>query len=158
MTVLPPPAPGCVSCAARDVVIAEQGRLLDEQAAAIGELRADLVALAEEVRDLRRKLGRSSGNSLMAPSADDLPGRSAPGPGPGRGRDRNRKPGGQPGSKGAHLEWNPDPDDTVPHSPCDRYAIRGYISTAAKHGVSVLTAIRDALAGQPWMPPIPEPP
>ena len=40
----------------------------------------------------------------------------------------------------------------------DRYAIRGYISTAAKHGASVLTAIRDALEGSPWMPPIPGPP
>ena len=36
-----------------------------------------------------------------------------------------------------------------------RYAIRGYISTAAKHGVSVFTALRDALTGNPWMPPIP---
>src|SRR5450631_4913156 len=40
----------------------------------------------------------------------------------------------------------------------NRYAVRGYISTAAKHGTSVLTAIRDALAGNPWMPPIPTPP
>jgi len=40
----------------------------------------------------------------------------------------------------------------------DRYAIRGYISTAAKHGAHVLTAIHNALAGNPWMPPIPEPP
>jgi hypothetical protein len=37
----------------------------------------------------------------------------------------------------------------------DRYAIRGYASTAAKHGTAVFTAIRDALAGNPWMPPIP---
>jgi hypothetical protein len=36
-----------------------------------------------------------------------------------------------------------------------RYALRGYISTAAKHGVSVFTALRHALAGNPWMPPIP---
>jgi transposase len=35
----------------------------------------------------------------------------------------------------------------------DRYAIRGYCSTAAKHGHSVFTAIRDALAGNPWTPP-----
>jgi hypothetical protein len=39
-----------------------------------------------------------------------------------------------------------------------RYAIRGYISTAAKHGAGVLTALHDALLGQPWMPPIPDPP
>jgi hypothetical protein len=32
----------------------------------------------------------------------------------------------------------------------DRYAIRGYISTVAKHGAHVLTAIHDAaLAGNP---------
>ena len=37
----------------------------------------------------------------------------------------------------------------------DRYAIRSYASTAAKHGIAVFTAIRDALAGNPWMPPIP---
>ena len=37
----------------------------------------------------------------------------------------------------------------------NRYAIRGYISTAAKHGTDVMTAIRDALTGNPWMPPIP---
>jgi transposase len=35
-----------------------------------------------------------------------------------------------------------------------RYAVRGYISTAAKHGISVFTALRDALSGNPWMPPI----
>jgi hypothetical protein len=39
-----------------------------------------------------------------------------------------------------------------------RYAIRGYLSTAARHGISVLTALRDALEGRPWMPPIPDPP
>jgi transposase len=36
-----------------------------------------------------------------------------------------------------------------------RYAIRGYISTATKHGISVFTALRDALTGNPRMPPIP---
>jgi transposase len=37
----------------------------------------------------------------------------------------------------------------------DRYAIRGYASTAAKHGTAVFTAIRNALAGNPWIPPNP---
>ena len=40
----------------------------------------------------------------------------------------------------------------------DRYAIRGYLFTVAKHGAHVLTPLRDALAGNPWMPPIPDPP
>ncbi len=39
-----------------------------------------------------------------------------------------------------------------------RYAIRGYISTAAKHGENMLTVLRDAITGKPWMPPIPDPP
>ncbi len=38
----------------------------------------------------------------------------------------------------------------------DRYAVRGYASTAVKHRRDALTAIRDALAGNPWMPPAPE--
>jgi hypothetical protein len=116
-------------------VIAEQARLLEEQAAAIGELRADVVALAAEVRDLKRKMGRNSGNSSMAPSADDLPGRKAPVPKPKRGRG-GRKPGGQPGRDGAHLEWSPDPDDTVPHFPRGECACGADLASAADLGVA----------------------
>jgi transposase len=36
-----------------------------------------------------------------------------------------------------------------------RYAIRGYLSTAAKHGIN---ALGGALEGRPRMPPIPDPP
>jgi hypothetical protein len=71
MAVLPHAAPDCASCAARDAVIAEQ-------AVAIEELRSDVVALAAQVAELRRRLGRNSGNSSMAPSADDLPGHAPP--------------------------------------------------------------------------------
>lgn len=39
-----------------------------------------------------------------------------------------------------------------------RYAIRSYLSTAAKHRINALTALRDGLEGHPWMPPIPNPP
>ena len=37
----------------------------------------------------------------------------------------------------------------------NRYAIRGNLNTARKHGADIMYAIRDALAGNPWMPPIP---
>ena len=33
--------------------------------------------------------------------------------------------------------------------------VRGSISTARKHGVNVLTALRDAITGNPWRPPVP---
>ena len=33
--------------------------------------------------------------------------------------------------------------------------IRSYLDSAAAHGVTVLEAIRDALAGKPWLPPLP---
>lgn len=38
-----------------------------------------------------------------------------------------------------------------------RYAIRGYISTVSKHGTDVMTAIRDAILGRPWTPPVAAP-
>jgi hypothetical protein len=34
-----------------------------------------------------------------------------------------------------------------------RLTIRGYISTAAKHGINVLQALLMAITGQPWIPP-----
>ena len=39
----------------------------------------------------------------------------------------------------------------------DRYTILGYISTATKHGIDKITALRDALTGRPWMPALPAP-
>jgi hypothetical protein len=39
----------------------------------------------------------------------------------------------------------------------DRLTIRGYISTAAKHRVDIMTALRDAMTHNPWTPPIPAP-
>jgi hypothetical protein len=39
----------------------------------------------------------------------------------------------------------------------DRLDIRSYIDTMRKHGVDVLTGIRDALTGNPWRPPLSAP-
>jgi transposase len=39
----------------------------------------------------------------------------------------------------------------------DRYRIRGYLSTAAKHGHNMMDALHDALLDHPWTPPAPAP-
>jgi transposase len=39
----------------------------------------------------------------------------------------------------------------------DRYRIRGYLSTTAKHGHNMMDALRDAILGRPWIPPDPAP-
>jgi transposase len=39
----------------------------------------------------------------------------------------------------------------------DRYRIRGYLSTAIKHGHNAMDALREAILGRPWMPPHPVP-
>lgn len=39
----------------------------------------------------------------------------------------------------------------------DRYRIRGYLSTAAKHGHNMIDALREAILGRPWIPPQPAP-
>ena len=32
--------------------------------------------------------------------------------------------------------------------------VRGYISTVRKHGDNILDALRDAITGNPWKPPV----
>jgi transposase len=39
----------------------------------------------------------------------------------------------------------------------DRLDIRSYLDTARKCGVNVMTALRDAICGTPWTPPLPPP-
>jgi hypothetical protein len=39
----------------------------------------------------------------------------------------------------------------------DRYKIRGYASTATKHDLNMITVLRDALLGRPWIPELPAP-
>jgi transposase len=135
MAVLPPAAPDCTSCAARDAVIAEQ-------AAAVEELRADVVALAAQVAELQRRLGRNSGNSSMAPSADDLPGRTPPSAKPKRGKGR-RKPGKQPGAPGSHLAWSASPDERVPHFPRGACGCGAALEDGADLGVAASHQIVD---------------
>ena len=63
----------------------------------LGALEAELVSLREENAELRRPLGRHSGNSGQPPSQD---GPSAPPRRRSRHRSRVRRPGGQPGHAG----------------------------------------------------------
>jgi hypothetical protein len=116
--------------------------VIAEQAAAIEELRADVVALAAEVRDLRRRLGRNSGNSSMAPSADDLPGRTPPSAKPKRGKG-GRRPGKQPGAPGSHLAWSASPDETVPHFPVGACGCGADLAAAADLGVAASHQVVD---------------
>ncbi|MGH3124514.1 MAG: IS66 family transposase [Streptosporangiaceae bacterium] len=135
MAALPPPAPDCASCAARDAVIAEQQE-------AITGLRSDVAAQAARIAELRaaverleRLVSRNSGNSSMPPSADDLPGRTPPSQ-PKRDKKAGRKPGGQPGSKGSHLAWSAGPDDTVDHFPAGACGCGADLAGAADLGVA----------------------
>jgi transposase len=85
--------------------------LVVKQAALIGELRA-------EVAELKRRLAQNSRNSSRPPSSDGL----AKPPAPKSLRRRSgRKPGGQPGHEGRHLERVEQPDEVIVHVPdaCD---------------------------------------
>jgi hypothetical protein len=79
------------------------------------ELQSQVDDLAERLAKLERKLSRNSGNSGMAPSSDDLPGRTAPEPKPKP--VKGRKPGKQKGAPGAHLPWSENPHETRPLYP-----------------------------------------
>jgi hypothetical protein len=80
------------------------------------ELAVQVTDLAERLAKLERAVSRNSGNSSMPPSADDLPGKTAPEPGPKRG-DGKKRQGKQPGAPGAHLAWSQDPDKKEPLFP-----------------------------------------
>jgi transposase len=90
---------------------AENAELKGENA----ELKAQLAEQAEKIARLERLISRNSGNSSMAPSTDDQPGKKPPERKPRR--RGGRKPGKQPGAPGAYLAWNDRPDKTIPHFP-----------------------------------------
>ena len=122
MSALPPPAPDCAACAARDERIAAQQELIGELRDAVGAQADQIAALREQVTRLERVLSRNSGNSSMPPSSDDLPGKKPPERKARGGAGKKRKPGKQPGAPGAYLAWNPRPDkteDLFPEGRCE---------------------------------------
>jgi hypothetical protein len=119
---LPPPAPGCASCAARDEEIAG--------------LRAQLAELGERVAQMERALSRNSGNSSMPPSSDDLPGRRMPRQ-QRRAAERaeKRRRGKQPGTPGSAMCWA-EPDVTVDYYPQGTCECGTGLESAADLGVA----------------------
>src|ERR1039458_9773538 len=101
---------------------------------AIEELRADVVTLAAEVRELRRRLGRNSGNSSMPPSSDDLPGKVPP-KRERRGRGSGRSRGKQPGAPGTSMTWA-EPDEVIDHRPAGTCSCGADLAQAADLGVA----------------------
>jgi hypothetical protein len=96
-----------------------------------------------------------------------------------RHRRADRKRGGQPGHKGKGLARDPDPGErkeapppaesrkcragldgaeAAGEKPVGAGHRRGdlrYLDSAAAHGVTAIGAISGALAGRPWLPPLP---
>jgi transposase len=88
---------------------AELEALVVEQAARIAELEA-------VVAELRARLDQNSRNSSKPPSSDGYAKPSADKKKRSLRRRSGRKPGGQPGHQGHHLERREDPDLTVLHA------------------------------------------
>lgn len=66
-----------------------------------------------ELAAVRRQLGKDSSNSSTPPSKDSLAAKAKQrADRSSRERSKDRKPGGQPGRKGAGLTPTPDPDRT----------------------------------------------
>jgi hypothetical protein len=124
-------------------VVAElQGVLIEILEARNAELTAQVTDLAERLAKLERAVSRNSGNSSMPPSADDLPGKTAPEPRPGRGNGKRRQ-GRQPGAPGAHLAWSESPDKKEPLFPQGACACGRDLAEAGDLGVAMSHQLMD---------------
>ena len=85
-----------------------------EQVAVIEALRVEVVELKVQVAELTRRLAQNSRNSSRPPSSDGLAKPPAP---KSLRRPSGRKPGGQPGHDGHHLQRVERPDQIVNHVP-----------------------------------------
>ena len=136
MSALPPAAPDCAACAARDARIAELEDLAGELRDAVGAQADQIAALREQVARLERALSRNSGNSSMPPSSDEVPGRTPPKKKDGRAQPGGRRRRGkQPGAAGAAMRWEV-PDDTIPHFPAGTCACGRDLAEARDLGVA----------------------
>ena len=121
---MPPPAPGCTPCAARDEEIAQLREQLAGRDAEVTGLRGQVAELKDRVARLERAVSRNSGNSSMPPSGDDTPGRKPPRKqrrAAERDAAKNRRRGKQPGAPGTAMTWTcPDVTrDWFPEGACE---------------------------------------
>jgi transposase len=125
-------------------VLAEvQGVLIEVLENRNAELTAQVAELTERLAKLERQVSRNSGNSGMAPSSDDLPGRVAPEPRPKRG-DGKKRQGKQRGAPGAHLAWSENPDDAKPLFPHGECGCGRDLGDALDLGIAASHQIVDA--------------
>ena len=87
--------------------------LIEALGGEIAALRAENLALKQEVADLRRQLGKNSSNSSKPPSSDGLAKKPRIA-GSLRGRS-GKTSGGQPGHRGDTLRPVPKPDKIENH-------------------------------------------
>lgn len=98
---------------------AELEVLVAAQAQRIGELEARLAERDAVIRELRERLDQNSRNSSKPPSSDGYAKQSAEKNSKKKWslrRRSGRKPGGQKGHRGHHLQRREDPDRTVLHA------------------------------------------
>lgn len=79
----------------------------------VASLQESIKELQETIKELRRQLNQNSQNSSKPPSSD---GYSKPNPKSQRQKS-GKKPGGQAGHKGSHIELPRDPDDIMKYLP-----------------------------------------
>ena len=90
------------------------------------EFSTQVDVLTERVKELDARLNKSSRNSHKPPSSDSLARRRV------HTREKSgRKPGGQPGHRGATLELVAQPDRTERHLPTTCPGCGGALSTDA---------------------------
>jgi len=109
--------------AARDGLIAVQGQLIMLLSQRNSEPEARASELEDRLARLERAVSRNSGNSSMPPSADDLPGKTAPEPRLKRG-DGKRRQGKQPGGTGRAPGLEREPGREEGPVPAGRVQLR----------------------------------
>ena len=125
-----PPAGELAALRARVTELEERLAARDAQLEAA---QARLAELAEQIEELRRRLGRDSSTSSRPPSSDD--------PFTKKPRDRSlrrksgRGPGKQPGAQSSTLRQSPDPDERVECWPVACGACGADLSGAAAIGM-----------------------